>query len=440
MSELTGWEIFWIIVGVIVGAGIIAIIVTGSLGLFSSTDESTTSPTDGPTEPPVVTSLIKKFVAPTDLDDPVLGYIGTPNQSQVVMDATTVIIGGAGDNGEIGAVWIWNLINDEWVLGQKLVPDDLIGTPVNFGYSLSLFGNDLIIGGQYDNEGIGAAWYYKRTGIVWAKTQKLVPSDPLGISSLFGISCSLGSNRLIVGGQSDNNGIGAAWYFTKSGSTWTQIQKIIPVDALGEQINFGASVSMVGTSAVPVLAIGGTTDNDGIGAVWTYELISNAWVFNQKLIPNNLVGNSFLGWSICINSEGNKLVIGGPLDDNDIGAVWYYTKSGSTWTQIQKIVPDDTIGPVINTGVSVSIVGTGTASVLMFGSSEDDDDIGAAWTYKLIGGAWILNEKIIGPYIGTGAAQGSNSYLLNNHLGAFGGPKDGDGIEIGAVWLYQLGD
>ena len=109
--------------------------------------------------------------------------------------------------------------------GSKLTPNDETG-PGYFGASVALSadGNAAVIGGGGDNGNVGAAWVFTRSGSNWTQQgSKLTPNDETG-PGVFGSSVALSADGAIavIGGYGDNNSIGAAWVFTRSGSTWTQ--------------------------------------------------------------------------------------------------------------------------------------------------------------------------------------------------------------------------
>jgi pimeloyl-ACP methyl ester carboxylesterase len=76
--------------------------------------------------------------------------------------------------------------------------------------SLSGDGNTAIVGGAKDNGGVGAAWVWTRSGGVWTQQgTKLVGSGAA-------VALSADGNTAIVGGANDNGGVGAAWVFAAS--------------------------------------------------------------------------------------------------------------------------------------------------------------------------------------------------------------------------------
>ena len=87
-------------------------------------------------------------------------------------------------------------------------------------------------------------------GSTWIESAKLTPSD--GYVYNGGVALSADGNTALIGGHwsNDSDG-GAAWIFTRTGSTWTQMgAKLTPNDAAGDA-RFGASVSLSATATRP---------------------------------------------------------------------------------------------------------------------------------------------------------------------------------------------
>ena len=90
--------------------------------------------------------------------------------------------------------------------------------------SLSADGNTALVGGWKDDSTKGAAWVFTRSGGVWSQQgPKLTGGGESGEAG-FGTSVALSAdgNTALIGGPGDNGRQGAAWVFTRSGSTWTQ--------------------------------------------------------------------------------------------------------------------------------------------------------------------------------------------------------------------------
>ncbi len=52
-----------------------------------------------------------------------------------------------------------------------------------------------------------------------------------------------------------------------------------------------------------------------------------------KLVGTGAAGDAKQGWSVALSGDGNTALVGGPGDNDDVGAVWVFTRSGTTWTQ-----------------------------------------------------------------------------------------------------------
>jgi uncharacterized protein (TIGR03437 family) len=132
-------------------------------------------------------------------------------------DGNTALVGGDADNSGAGAAWVYTRSAGVWTQqGSKLV-----GTGASRyaqqGYSVALSGdgNTAIVGGCGDNGDVGAAWVYTRSAGVWTQQGgKLVGTGASG-DAYQGISVALSGdgNTVIVGGPYDNNSAGAVWVF-----------------------------------------------------------------------------------------------------------------------------------------------------------------------------------------------------------------------------------
>jgi len=95
------------------------------------------------------------------------GALGPARQGASVAlsaDGSTAIVGGYGDNQDAGAVWMWTLSGGVWTQqGPKLVGSGGVG-PSRQGASVAISadGNTAIVGGHSDNSGVGATWVWTR--------------------------------------------------------------------------------------------------------------------------------------------------------------------------------------------------------------------------------------------------------------------------------------
>ncbi|HUX95513.1 MAG TPA: T9SS type A sorting domain-containing protein [Bacteroidales bacterium] len=373
-----------------------------------------------------------------------VGTVASENQFQgesvsISADGNTAIVGGPCDNDYKGAAWIYTRNNRTWTQqGDKLVGTNSIGYSYQGkSVSLSADGNTAIVGGNNDNNGVGAAWIYTRSGGTWSQQgSKLVGNDPGGtfISQGSSVSLSADGNTAIVGGIGDDDLKGAAWIYTRSGGTWTQQgKKLVGNDSDGTFIFQGSSVSLSADGNTAI--VGGNIDNNNVGAAWIYTRSGGTWSQQgSKLVGNDYVEYPNQGTSVSLSADGNTAIVGGNNDNNGVGAAWIYTRSGVTWSQHgNKLVWNDSDGTSTYQGYSVSLSADGNTAIV--GGYGDDDLKGAAWIYTLSGGAWTQQGSKLVDNDCPGSHQGwSVSLSADGSTALVGGPYDDD--QIGAAWVY----
>jgi hypothetical protein len=359
-------------------------------------------------------------------------------------DGNTLITGGIVENGGEGAAWIFTRTGVTWnQQGSKLVGTGASGAAQQ-GQSVALSGdgNTALVGGWWDNSFVGAAWVFVRSGNTWSQQgAKLVANDGIDQSSQgASVALSEDGNTAIVGGYSDDNSLGgasykgAAWIYTRSGTTWTQQAKLTANDGSGgSRLGQSVSLSADGNTAL----VGGYQDNGGDGAAWVFTRSGNTWTQQG----NKLVGTggnfSNQGVSVALSADGTTAVIGGSVDSNATvltGAVWVFTRSGNTWSQQgSKLIGTGATGDS-EQGAAVAVSADG--NTLLSGGIIDDTQIGATWVFTRSAGVWSqFNSKLVGNDVQNSPEQGFGVALSGNgRTAVVGGPLDHN--SIGATWVY----
>jgi uncharacterized protein (TIGR03437 family) len=340
--------------------------------------------------------------------------------------------------------------------GGKLLGTGEVGNAeLGNSVAVSSDGNTAIVGGPGDNGNAGAAWVYTRSGGVWTQQGgKLVGSGAVGGAYQgWSVALSGDGNTAIVGGPSGNvanfaTGVGAAWVYTRSGGVWTQQgSKLAAADAVG---NAGQGTSVALSSDGNTAVVGGFYDNGGAGAVWVYTRSGGVWTQQGgKLVGTGAVGGAYQGYSVALSSDGNSVIVGGPLDNGDIaaavGAVWVYTRSGGVWTQQGgKLVASGAVGDESALqGLSVALSSDGNTALV--GGPGDNyaagaGALGAAWVYTRSGGVWTQQGgKLVGSgAVGSDVSQGFSAALsADGNTAIVGGPDDNGGFNgAGAAWVF----
>jgi hypothetical protein len=375
--------------------------------------------------------------------------------------------GGAGDPlNNAGAAYVYVRSGSTWTQQAKLTASDAQADDL-FGYGISATinsdGTYVIVGSPYEDTGgssAGAAYVFTRSGSTWTQQQKIVSSD-LQAGDQFGWSVSINSTGTyaIVGARLEDtnaSNAGAVYIFTRSGSTWTQQAKIVSSDGeSNDQFGYTVSMSSDGSYAIvsAYLEDGGAGNPlGGAGAAYVFSRSGSTWTEQAILRASDSQASDQFGDSVSINSDGTYAIVGAKLEDggagdpiSGAGAAYVFSRSGSTWTE-QAILRASDAQANDNFGQSVSINSDGTYAIV--GAPEEDggagnpiSGAGAVYVFSRSGSTWT--EQAI---ITASDAQANDRYgssVSINGDGTFvitGVPYEGDGgTSAGAAYIYEVG-
>ncbi|WP_339729543.1 Calx-beta domain-containing protein, partial [uncultured Gimesia sp.] len=80
------------------------------------------------------------------------------------------------------------------------------------------------------------------------------------------------------------------------------------------------------------------------GSVYVYTRSGATWSQQAELTPNSEDANDYDLFGVSVSISGDTIFVGAPGDDEygeDAGAVYVYTRTGSTWNETQKITTSD---------------------------------------------------------------------------------------------------
>jgi len=297
--------------------------------------------------------------------------VGAPNESS----------GAKGINGNqndtsvysAGAVYVFTRRNatSPWAQ-QAYVKASTPQTGSEFGHvvSLSADGNTMAVSAYFEasaSKGIngkeadesipqaGAVYVFSRRSAAWTQQAYIKASNTgeagtdgnFGDGDQFGFSISLSDdgNTLAVGAnaedssakgingdQNDNSmqSAGAAYIFVRSGTSWTQ-QAYVKAPNTTANVQFGYSVALSAdgnTFAVSAFDEGGASrvvvngpngpfpaGRNGTGAIYVYTRSGTTWALQSYLKASNAEGGDSLGVIVSISDDGNT-VAGGILDED----------------------------------------------------------------------------------------------------------------------------
>jgi len=360
--------------------------------------------------------------------------------------------------GNAGAVYVFDNQNGTWVFVQKITaPDKQAGD--RFGWSLTTYGDYLLIGCPYqshDRNGAnykiatGSFYSYKNINGVWTFVEQVTAINRVQ-AEYFGGSLSMYGNWLIVGAWVPGAlHTGAVYMFYNLGGMWAQLQKIYSPDIAANDA-FGYSVSMYGDYAVAGAPAededaGGGNTLAGAGSAYIYKNISNVWTFQQKIVAADRMGSDYFGVVVAIS--GDYIYSGASLqnfDANganqkiDAGAMYIFKKDSASWQQIQKVVAadrmqDDNFGGSITAKNNYIIAGACLQDYDANGGNAKTN-AGAAYIFYKCGspsvpasnlsfGATTATGFMINSF--SGSATGADGYVMYiNDTNYYTAPDDG---------------
>jgi len=205
------------------------------------------------------------------IDDTAGGRTG----ESVAVDGDTVAFGAPGDDlhgPDTGAVLVYRGSGASWNFEAKLGQEDPGGGTPQLGSTVGVSGDVIVAGAPYDNAATfdsGSAYVFRRSGSSWSQEDKLVPSDP-GSEYHFGETVAVWGDAAVIGApdHSGGDGLGMAYVFRRVGvSDWVQQAQLSRwgphgSDDLGKAVALSGDTALIGTDwIVP-------WDSDGMAIVY----------------------------------------------------------------------------------------------------------------------------------------------------------------------------
>ena len=329
-----------------------------------------------------------------------------------------------------------------------------------FGNSVAISGNYVIVGAYKDNSSTGSAYIYGpsspyllsiedgvtdipnlvTTGLTstnlkvgndysFSLEKKFFASDGTASDS-FGESVAISGNYAIVGANGDDDkgsASGSAYIFNVK--TGVQLHKLVASDGATDDI-FGLHVAISGNYAI----VGAWRNDDkgsDSGSAYIFNVETGAQL--HKLVASD--GAAYDNFGLHVAISDNYAIVGANGDDDkgsSSGSVYIFdVKTGA---QIRKIVPSDG-ATNDNFGYAVSI----TDNYAIVGANGDDDKgsaSGSVYIFDVKTGAQI--RKIV-PSDGAGGDEfgrwvaSSGNYVI---IGAF--KDDIHGSDSGSAYIFNI--
>lgn len=254
-------------------------------------------------------------------------------------------------------------------------PGDLFGRVVAVG------GNIVVVGAPAINNDAGAVYVFIRMGPTWSQEAQLSASD--GVSGdFFGATVAVDGDTIVIGAPFSNNGTGAAYVFTRKGSSWTQGAKLIANDGASDDI-FGYAVGVQGDTIV----VGAPNAASGTGTAYAFTHAGLLWTQQAKLNAGDGAAGDIFGSVVAVS--GDTIVIGADFKNNRIGVAYVFAQRGTGWEQQAELsAGDGASGDQFGDAVAVD------RDTVVVGAVYNSSAAGAAYVFVHRGVGWEQKAKL----------------------------------------------
>lgn len=393
------------------------------------------------------------------------------------------------------------------VIGQQaFVKAGNAGNSDEFGDGVAISGDTMVVGAPYEDSSTGgvnttpdeaaansgAAYVFVRSATgAWTQQAYLKASNP-GAGDLFGYSVAISGDTIVVGAfneDSDTTEVdsvpndsasnsGAAYVFTRSGSTWTQAAYLKAENAEADDL-FGLYVAVDG-STVAVGAPYEDSNTTGInttpnnlasnsGAVYVFSNPGGGWAQDAYIKASNTGASDYFGQPVSLS--GDTLAVGADGEDSGTtgvnstpneatsysGAAYVFTRTSGTWSQqayLKASNPgaDDYFGHAVAVSGDMLVVGASNEDSGTTGVNSTPDeaapDSGAAYVFIRTGSVWqqeaylkASNPDTSDRFARTIAFDGNTivmgAYGEDSSTSGVNSTANNDALNSGAAYVFQ---
>ncbi|MCG8373271.1 MAG: FG-GAP repeat protein, partial [Balneolales bacterium] len=331
-----------------------------------------------------------------------------------------------------------------------------------FGWASAAYSNYAIVTAPQrdvdEKQSAGTAFFYIESENEWIIRQEILPEE-LGSLSNFGISTAMNHELAAIGSLGDAEyGLfaGAVYLYEYSDTSFTQIQKLNPLDvAVGSQFGYSLDFSPYESVLVVGAYQADGTNGGKTGAVYMFEPNEEEeWIQTQKLIAEDAQPHDFFGHQVEFLDE-NRIAIGAYNADGAeerSGAVYIFAKNEEgEWEQEAKLfdpngASSDLFGYSLSgwdySGDHLKTAANTYSGQLFIGApganNSDNEQSGAVYFYQQLENlAWDITYKLIEEQAGHNDHFGV-SITHTGQLGLYVGASRSGLTNAGQVFYYEI--
>jgi hypothetical protein len=317
----------------------------------------------------------------------------------VAVDGSRAVIGAPEDDdagSSSGAAFVFRRdIDGVWGQEQKLTASDADNGD-DYGFAVAIDGDTIVVGSPRDDtpdgDNAGSAYVYRYNAASgqWEEEDRLF-ADDAEANDRFGTSVAIHGDTIVVGATQEDGAIanaGAGYVFVRSVGTWSQEDKLTDSMASGTNPHLGRSAAVEGDVAV----LGAWQDAPAgmslVGAAVVYRRTGSTWSEEQKLRASDLADFRWFGLGVAIS--GDVIAVGAYGDRADdlseSGGAYFFRHDGKDWIEEDNVnasapAADDRFGWSIDLDGACAVIGSGTTA-------------GRAWLLAYDGADWVEQAEL----------------------------------------------
>ena len=353
----------------------------------------------------LVTGGVGVLASPTSAAEPpeapqaeFTGAVGYGIAVAMSTDGSTAVVGQLGDSPSTdvpGVAHVYTSDGVDWTQQAELTASDpsydtLFGNAV----AVSADGDTVIVGDPgecgygLENCEHGTAYVFVRDGSTWTRRAELHGGPGFGGA----VALSDDGNTALVGAGLSGyygyfyapGGNAPPTLFGRSGTTWTQMATLSSSEASGPFDNFGHSVAL--SSDGHTALIGDPTQNEQAGAAYVFTGSGSTWTQQAELTGSDEMQGWRFGASVALSANGQAAIVGAPAPG--AGSAYVFAGSGSTWTQQSELTPDDAEVKSFDGWFGDAVALDSEGNVALVGAPWSEEDFGAVYAFGGEGSNW----------------------------------------------------
>lgn len=332
---------------------------------------------------------------------------------------------------------------------QKIVPADGAAGD-QFGTSVDVSGDSIIVGTPLHNGTIGAAYVYVRQNGQWVEQAKLTDAQVLPGDD-FGRSVSIADDAVAIGAPKADRGsatdVGRVFMYRRNGTNWITETISTPQFILAGS-EFGTSASVDGDAVLVGVPKSDDVNNMPLGLgntgsafVFRRDSVTGSWNQEATLVASDATETDQFGFTVLLRGNTAFVAAFGDKDPNisaanTIGSVYVFTRQNNVWTQTQKLVPSDITPANPPSGAQNFGRTLGTDGTRLIAGERQ---AGSAYIYQFNGTMWVEEAIIKRPATSPAQDQFGSSVAINGDFALVGSQLDDDNStsNSGTVFAYH---